>query len=35
MRTIWPFYGALLIALMAVTVVPAVTLWLPSLINGQ
>jgi TRAP-type C4-dicarboxylate transport system permease large subunit len=30
MKTIWPFYGALLLALLAVTYVPAVTLWLPE-----
>ena len=32
-RTIWPFYGALLVALLAVMYVPALTLWLPSLIE--
>ncbi|HZF43432.1 MAG TPA: TRAP transporter large permease [Sphingomonadaceae bacterium] len=30
MKTIWPFYGALFLALLAVTYVPAVTLWLPE-----
>lgn len=30
MKTIWPFYGALVLALLAVTYIPAVTLWLPS-----
>jgi tripartite ATP-independent transporter DctM subunit len=31
MRTIWPFYGALIAALMLVTYVPAFSLWLPNL----
>jgi len=31
MRTIWPFYGALIAALMLVTYVPAFSLWLPRL----
>jgi TRAP-type C4-dicarboxylate transport system permease large subunit len=31
MRTIWPFYGALIAALMLVTYVPAFSLWLPQL----
>jgi tripartite ATP-independent transporter DctM subunit len=31
MRTIWPFYGALIAALMIVTYVPAFSLWLPEL----
>ncbi|CDM23257.1 TRAP transporter large permease [Castellaniella defragrans] len=30
MRTIWPFYGALLVALALVTYVPAFSLWLPG-----
>jgi tripartite ATP-independent transporter DctM subunit len=34
MRTIWPFYGALIAALLAVTYVPGFSLWLPSLILG-
>jgi len=29
MRTIWPFYGALLVTLGLVTYVPAISLWLP------
>ncbi len=29
MRTIWPFYGALIAALMLVTYVPAFSMWLP------
>ena len=29
-RTIWPFYCALLIALLTVIYVPALTLWLPT-----
>lgn len=32
MRTIWPFYGALLAALMLVTYVPGFSLWLPDLL---
>jgi len=31
MRTIWPFYGALIFALGLVTFVPAFSTWLPSL----
>ena len=34
MRTIWPFYGALTAALMAVTYVPAFSLWLPELFSA-
>ncbi|VTU31723.1 TRAP transporter large permease [Variovorax sp. RA8] len=30
MRSIWPFYGALLVCLMLVTYVPAFSLWLPD-----
>ncbi|MBB4006845.1 TRAP transporter large permease [Allorhizobium taibaishanense] len=30
MRTIWPFYGAAFAALMLVTYIPALSLWLPS-----
>jgi len=29
-KTIWPFYCALLAALVAVIYLPALTLWLPS-----
>ena len=32
MRSIWPFYGALLGTLMLVTYVPAFSLWLPNLV---
>ncbi|OYU44085.1 MAG: hypothetical protein CFE44_14865, partial [Burkholderiales bacterium PBB4] len=32
MKTIWPFYGGLIVALMLVTYVPAFTLWLPELL---
>jgi tripartite ATP-independent transporter DctM subunit len=35
MRTIWPFYGALIAALLLVTYVPAFSLWLPGLITGK
>ena len=31
MRTIWPFYGALIAALLLVTYVPGFSLWLPRL----
>jgi TRAP-type C4-dicarboxylate transport system permease large subunit len=30
MRSIWPFYGALIAALFLVTFVPAFSLWLPN-----
>ena len=33
LRTIWPFYLAILAALILVTYVPAVSLWLPSLFD--
>ena len=32
MRTIWPFYGALIVALGLVTYVPSFSMWLPNLI---
>jgi TRAP-type C4-dicarboxylate transport system permease large subunit len=32
-KTIWPFYLALLIALGLVAYVPAMSLWLPQLLN--
>jgi tripartite ATP-independent transporter DctM subunit len=32
MRTIWPFYGALIAALMLVTYVPAFSMWLPRMV---
>lgn len=32
LKTIWPFYLAILIALLLVTYVPAVSLWLPSVL---
>ncbi|MDB5898302.1 MAG: hypothetical protein JWP22_1343 [Ramlibacter sp.] len=35
MRTIWPFYGALVAALLLVTFVPAFSLWLPNLVLGK
>lgn len=34
MRTILPFYGALIAALLAVTYVPAFSLWLPKMLLG-
>ncbi|MFO1317125.1 MAG: TRAP transporter large permease [Burkholderiales bacterium] len=33
-RTIWPFYLAMFVALMFVTYVPAVSLWVPKLLLG-
>ncbi|MEP2031465.1 MAG: TRAP transporter large permease [Paracoccaceae bacterium] len=33
-RTIWPFYIAILIALMLITFVPAISLTLPALVGG-
>jgi tripartite ATP-independent transporter DctM subunit len=35
MKTIWPFYGALIAALMLVTYVPAFSMWLPNLVLGK
>ena len=32
-RTIWPFYGALIVALAAVIYIPELSLWLPRLLN--
>lgn len=32
-RTIWPFYGALILALAAVIYIPELSLWLPALLN--
>ena len=32
MKTIWPFYGALIFTLMLVTYVPAFSMWLPGLL---
>jgi len=32
-RTIWPFYLAMLVALAAVIYLPALSLWLPQLLN--
>jgi TRAP-type C4-dicarboxylate transport system permease large subunit len=34
MRTIWPFWGAILVALLLTTYVPAVSLTLPRLLLG-
>ena len=33
MKEIWPFYGAMLVTLALVTYVPALSLWLPHLLN--
>jgi tripartite ATP-independent transporter DctM subunit len=35
MRTIWPFYGALIAALLIVTYVPAFSMWLPGVVLGK
>ena len=35
MRTIWPFYGALIAALLLVTYVPAFSMWLPNTVLGK
>lgn len=32
-RTMWPFYGALVLALIAVIYVPSLSLWLPSVLG--
>lgn len=32
MKTIWPFYGALIVALLLVTYVPQFSLWLPNMV---
>ena len=32
MKTIWPFYGALIFTLMLVTYVPAFSMWLPGVL---
>jgi TRAP-type C4-dicarboxylate transport system permease large subunit len=34
-KTIWPFYLAILAALMLITFVPAISLTLPSLLIGN
>ena len=33
LKSIWPFYVAILVALLLVTYVPAVSLWLPSILD--
>jgi tripartite ATP-independent transporter DctM subunit len=35
MKTIWPFYGALIAALFLVTYVPAFSLWLPGVVLAK
>jgi tripartite ATP-independent transporter DctM subunit len=35
MKTIWPFYGALIAALFLVTYVPTFSLWLPNLVLAK
>ncbi len=32
-KELWPFYGAMCMALLIITYVPAISLWLPSLIK--
>ena len=32
-KTMWPFYGALLLALIAVIYIPGLSLWLPGMLN--
>jgi tripartite ATP-independent transporter DctM subunit len=32
-RELWPFYGAMILALLLVTYLPAISLWLPSLLR--
>ena len=33
LKTIWPFYIAIFVTLMLVTYIPAISLWLPSVLN--
>ncbi|MDP5238138.1 TRAP transporter large permease [Uliginosibacterium sp. 31-16] len=35
MRTIWPFYGSLVITMLVITYIPALSLWLPHLAKGM
>jgi TRAP-type C4-dicarboxylate transport system permease large subunit len=35
MKTIWPFYGALIAAMLLITYVPSFSLWLPSVMLGK
>ncbi|WP_151639480.1 TRAP transporter large permease [Noviherbaspirillum aerium] len=35
MKTIWPFYGALIAAMLLITYVPSFSLWLPSVMLGR
>jgi len=32
-RQIWPFYGVMFLVLMAVTYIPAISLWLPRALS--
>jgi TRAP-type C4-dicarboxylate transport system permease large subunit len=32
-KELWPFYGAKCLALLLVTYIPAISLWLPSLMK--
>ena len=35
MRGIWPFYGVMFAVLMLVTLIPALSLWLPALVAAR
>jgi TRAP-type C4-dicarboxylate transport system permease large subunit len=32
-KELWPFYGAMCLALLLVTYIPAISLWLPGLMK--
>ena len=34
-QILWPFFGAMLLVLAAVTYIPALSLWLPGLLLGK
>ncbi len=34
-REVWPFFGAALLVLMMITYIPALSLWLPSVVGGR
>ncbi len=35
MRTIWPFYGSLVVTMLIITYIPALSLWLPHMAKGM
>ncbi|MDB5800741.1 MAG: transporter large permease [Rhodocyclales bacterium] len=35
MRTIWPFYGSLIVTMLFITYIPALSLWLPNLVRSM